>query len=89
MYELKLAAIFALGCAVGQGLLDRCYRMILGRVMATRWGRRRMANRVVAGYAALLTPEGTEGFQRFARELAEDFEAALDKSGFSRHYTVD
>jgi hypothetical protein len=89
MYALELAAIFALGCAVGQGLLGRCYRMILGRVMATRWGRRRMTNRAVEGYAALFTPEGTEALQRFVREFSEDFSAALEAAGLSRRHTVD
>jgi len=89
MYELKLAAIFALGCAVGQGLLGCCYQVIHSRITATRWGRRRMTNRVVEGYAALLTPEGTEALQRFARETVEDFESALEASGLSRRYTAD
>ena len=79
MYELELAVI----CALGLWLLGRFVRVILGLSAATRWGRRRMTRRIVKGYAALLTPEGNDALERFARDLAEDLDAALDASGIT------
>jgi hypothetical protein len=84
MYELKLAIACALACAVGFWLVGRSARLILRVVTATRWGRRRATRRAVYGYTALFTHEGEEALQRFAREFAEDFSAALDASGISK-----
>ena len=80
MYELELAVI----CALGLWLLGRFARMVHGVAMATRWGRRRRIRRITEGYAGLYTPEGEEALQRFVREVAEDFSAAVDASGISK-----
>ena len=82
MYD---AAIFAVICALGGSLVfGPSVQRILRRVMATRWGRRRMTRQAVSSYAALFTPEGEEALQRFTREFVEDFDAALDASDISK-----
>jgi hypothetical protein len=80
MYELKLAVI----CALVLWLLDRIARMAHAAAMATRWGRRKTTRRVTEAYAALSTPDGEAALQRFAREVAEDFSAALKGSRISK-----
>ncbi len=77
---MKLARILALTCALGLWLLGLLARMVFRLVLTTHWASRKAMQHEFDQLGDLLTPEGTEALRGAARQLEEDFAAALDAS---------